>query len=263
MNGIFAGVDVGTTTTKAVVINGSKQVLGRFVRRSGIDLASAAIAAFEAAKIQARAPSDSIQAIVATGYGRMNVPFANDTKTEISCHGRGCFHYFPDAITVVDIGGQDCKIIKLNAQGRRIGFKMNRKCAAGTGAFLEEIAHKLEIPLGDLNGLAQTASETAQIGSFCTVFTATEVLDRIRSGERTGDIVRGLFDSVSKRIMEMDTLTSRVIMTGGVVAFNDIVVELMSARAGVQVEVAPHPQEMGAFGAALYAVELYQSSQDP
>jgi predicted CoA-substrate-specific enzyme activase len=163
----------------------------------------------------------------------------------------------------VDIGGQDCKIIKLNAQGRRIGFKMNRKCAAGTGAFLEEIAHKLEIPLGDLNGLAQTASETAQIGSFCTVFTATEVLDRIRSGERTGDIVRGLFDSVSKRIMEMDTLTSRVIMTGGVVAFNDIVVELMSARAGVQVEVAPHPQEMGAFGAALYAVELYQSSQDP
>ena len=263
-NRTFAGIDVGTTTTKAVVINVAKEVLGYFVRRSGTDLASAAMTAFEEAVARAGITRDTVQAIVATGYGRKNVPFdklragpfAHDTKTEIGCHGRGCHHYFPEAITVVDVGGQDSKVIKLDAQGRRVGFKMNRKCAAGTGAFLEEIARKLDIPISDLNGLAQTANKTAQIGSYCTVFTATEVLDRIRDGEKVDDIVRGLFDSVAKRIVEMDTLTGRVIMTGGVVAFNDIVAELLSARARVEVEIAPHPQEMGAFGAALFAKEL-------
>jgi predicted CoA-substrate-specific enzyme activase len=195
------------------------------------------------------------------------VSFAHGTKTEIACHGRGCYHYgcrLPEAITVVDIGGQDSKIIKLDAQGRRIGFKMNRKCAAGTGAFLEEMAHKLDIPIGHLNDLATAADRTAEIGSYCTVFTATEVLDRIRAGERVDEIVRGLFDSVAKRIVEMDTLVGRVMMTGGVVAFNPIVAELLSARIGIgraggSVEIAPHAQEMGAFGAALFAAELFRN----
>jgi predicted CoA-substrate-specific enzyme activase len=263
----FAGIDVGTTTTKAVIIDADNKVLGRFVRRSGTDLASRAAAVFEEAIRQGGIAPDTVQAIVATGYGRKNVPFdklragsfVHDTKTEIACHGRGCYHYFPEAITVVDIGGQDSKIIKLDAQGKRVDFKMNRKCAAGTGAFLEEIAHKLDIPIGDLNSLAQAASKTAQIGSYCTVFTATEVLDRIRAGEKVDDIVRGLFDSVAKRILEMDTLAGRVIMTGGVVAFNDIVAELLSTRARVKVEIAPFPQQMGAFGAALYAEESFRN----
>jgi predicted CoA-substrate-specific enzyme activase len=252
----FAGIDVGTTTTKAVIIANDGKILGRFVRRSGADLASAATAAFEEAMGQAKIDRETVHNIVATGYGRKNVPFAHDARTEIGCHGRGCYHYFPQAITVVDIGGQDNKIIKLDARGKRVGFKMNRKCAAGTGAFLEEMAYKLDIPVSDLNGLAQGTSETAQIGSYCTVFTATEVLDRIRDGEGVNSIVRGLFDSVAKRIVEMDTLTGRVVMTGGVVAFNKIVAELLSARSGVEVEIAPHPQEMGAFGAALFAREL-------
>jgi predicted CoA-substrate-specific enzyme activase len=258
-NRTFAGIDVGTTTTKAVVIDADNKVLGRFVRRSGTDLASRAAVAFEEAIRHGGIARDTIQAIVATGYGRKNVTFAHGTKTEIACHGRGCYHHFPEAITVVDIGGQDSKIIKLDGQGKRVDFKMNRKCAAGTGAFLEEIAHKLDIPIGDLNSLAQAASKTAQIGSYCTVFTATEVLDRIRAGEKVDDIVRGLFDSVAKRILEMDTLTGRVIMTGGVVAFNDIVAELLSTRARIKVEIAPFPQEMGAFGAALYAKELFSN----
>jgi predicted CoA-substrate-specific enzyme activase len=251
----FAGIDVGTTTTKAVIVDAEKKVIGCFVQRSGTDLAAAATAALEQAMAQAGITRDRIQAVVATGYGRRNVHFADEFKTEISCHGRGCYHYFPEAITVVDIGGQDNKIIKLDAQGRLAGFKMNRKCAAGTGAFLEEIAYRLDIPLEDLNNLAQDASETTQIGSYCTVFTATEVLDRIRAGEGVKNIIRGLFDSVVKRILEMDTLSGRVIMTGGVVAFNAIVAELLSSRAGTRVEIAPHPQEMGAFGAALSGQE--------
>ena len=254
-NRTFAGIDVGTTTTKAVVINANKEVLGYSVRRSGTDLTLAATTVLEEAMGQAEVTRDTVQAIVATGYGRRSVPFAHDTRTEISCHGRGCYHYFPEAITVVDIGGQDSKVIKLDAEGKGVGFKMNRKCAAGTGAFLEEIAHKLDIPIGDFNALAKAASKTARIGSYCTVFTATEVLDRIRAGEKTDEIIRGLFDSVVKRVLEMDTLVGRVIMTGGVVAFNDIVAELLNIRTGIKVEIAPHPQGMGAFGAALYAGE--------
>jgi predicted CoA-substrate-specific enzyme activase len=256
---LFSGIDVGTTTTKAVVIDTGKHVVGHFVRRSGTDLNAAALSAFGEAAEQAGVSPDTIQAIVATGYGRRSVTFAQSTKTEISCHGRGCHHYFPEEITVVDIGGQDSKIVKLDANGRRTGFKMNRKCAAGTGSFLEEIAHKLDIPIDGLNDLAKAARNTAQIGSYCTVFTATEVLDRIRAGEIVDDIVRGLFDSITKRIVEMDTLTGRVIMTGGVVAFNAIVADLLSARADIDVEISPHPQEMGAFGAALFALDEVSS----
>jgi len=253
----FAGIDVGTTTTKAVIIDAEGKLLGRAVRRSGADLTRAATTAFQEAVARAEIAKETIQYIVATGFGRRNVPLAHDSRTEISCHGRGCHHYFPEAITVVDIGGQDNKIIKLDAQGKRISFKMNRKCAAGTGAFLEEMAYRLDIPIEELDSLAQEASETTQLGSYCTVFTGTEVLDRIRAGEVKENIIRGLYDSVVKRILEMDTLSGRVIMTGGVVAFNPIVAEILSARAGTKAEIAPHPQEMGAFGAALSGQEIF------
>ncbi|NIV35254.1 MAG: ATPase [Anaerolineae bacterium] len=253
MSETFAGIDVGTTTTKAAIIDADRRLLGRAVCRSGADLVQAATTAYEDALADAGVARETVQFVVATGFGRRNVPFAQDTRTEISCHGRGCHHYYPEALTVVDIGGQDSKIIKLDAEGRRVGFQMNRKCAAGTGSFLEDIAHKLNLPLAELGGLARTTGKIAQIGSYCTVFSATEVLERIRAGEETADIARGLFDSVAKRILEMDTLTGRVVMTGGVVAHNPIVAELLSARAGVHVEIAPHPQVMGAFGAALIA----------
>ena len=246
---------MGTSTTKAVIIDAQKMVKGSFVKRSAADLKGSAIVAFEEAMKRAGISRDKVEFITATGYGRNNVSFAHDTKTEIACHSIGCYHYFPEAITVVDIGGQDSKIVKLDAQGHRISFKMNRKCAAGTGSFLEEIAYKLDIPLGDLDGLARDSRKETTIGSYCTVFTATEVLDRIRAGEKVEDIVKGLFRSVVKRITEMDVLTGRVVISGGVVAFNPIVAELLSAQLQREVAIAPHPQEMGAFGAALFAME--------
>jgi predicted CoA-substrate-specific enzyme activase len=198
---------------------------------------------------------DEISCIIATGFGRRSISFADQSKTEISCHSWGCYYYFPEEITVIDIGGQDNKVIKLDAGGRRTSFKMNRKCAAGTGAFLEEMAYKLDIPLSELEALARRSKGGTELGSFCTVFTATEVLDRIRGGEKLENLVRGLFNSVAKRILEMDTLTGRVIMSGGVVAYNPIVAEIISDRVKKKVEIAPHPQEMGAFGAALFAAE--------
>ncbi len=250
-----AGLDSGTSTTKAVVIDKKKGIVGSFVRRSGANLLESAEIAVEEALRQAGLQRNDIDYIVATGFGRRSISFAQESKTEISCHSRGCHYYFPEEITVIDIGGQDNKVVKLDAQGRKTSFKMNRKCAAGTGAFLEEMAYKLDIPLDDLEALARKSSRGTELGSFCTVFSATEVLDRIRGGERLEDIVRGLFNSVAKRILEMDTLTGRVIMSGGVVAHNPIVAEIIGERARKKVEIAPHPQEMGAFGAALFAAE--------
>lgn len=251
----YAGVDCGTTTTKAVVIDSTRRILGSHVRRSGANLLESAQEALAEALQSAGLDREELALIVATGFGRRSVSFAQESKTEISCHSRGCHYYYPEEITVIDVGGQDNKVVKLDASGRKISFKMNRKCAAGTGAFLEEMAYKLGLPVSDLEGLARRSTQGTELGSFCTVFTATEVLDRIRGGERVEDIVRGLFNSVAKRILEMERLRGRVIMSGGVVAHNPIVAEIISERAGVKVEIAPHPQEMGSFGAALFAAE--------
>lgn len=254
-NRYFTGLDSGTSTTKAVIIDGGYRIVGSFVRKSGADLLESATVALKEALRKAGIERSAVGHIVATGFGRRSISFADSSKTEISCHSKGCYHYFPEEITVIDIGGQDNKVIKLDADGRRSSFKMNRKCAAGTGAFLEEMAYKLDIPLSELEELARQSKQGTELGSFCTVFTATEVLDRIRGGQNLEDIVRGLFNSVAKRILEMDTLTGRVIMSGGVVAYNPIVAEIISQRARRKVEIAPHPQEMGAFGAALFGAE--------
>ena len=251
---IFAGIDVGASHTKVLLIDSNNQIMGRHVARSGTDFTANAEQCLELALQQADARLEDIAGAIATGYGRKNVAVAGDTKTEISCHARGCFHYFPMALTIIDIGGQDNKIIKLDDQGRRFDFKMNRKCAAGTGAFLEEMSLRLDIPLEEMNGLAQNSRENVELGSYCTVFSGTEVLEKIRMGTKVPDIVKGLFSSVIKRIMEMDTLTGQVAMTGGVVAHNPYLVKMIEERLGRSVLVPDHPQFSGALGAALFAL---------
>jgi len=203
----------------------------------------------------AGASQEEVAFSLSTGYGRKNVPFSNDTKTEIACHSKGCYYYYPMAMTIVDIGGQDNKIIKVDDQGRRLSFKMNRKCAAGTGAFLEEMSLRLDIPLEDMDRLARASEEMVELGSYCTVFSATEVLEKIRQGKKVPDIVKGLFYSVIKRILEMDSLTEKVVMTGGVVAHNPYLVNMVKEITGREVLVPEHPQLTGALGAALFAMQ--------
>ncbi|MGD2022891.1 MAG: acyl-CoA dehydratase activase, partial [Desulfobacterales bacterium] len=181
--------------------------------------------------------------------------FARDTKTEIGCHAKGCFLYFPFATTIIDIGGQDNKIIKLDPSGKRTGFKMNRKCAAGTGAFLEEMAMRLDVSLDEMNGLASRSDNMVKLGSFCTVFSATEVLENIRQGKKLPDIVKGVFYSMIKRVLEMDALTEKVVMTGGVVAHNAYMVKMTEEMIGRKILVPEYPQLTGAIGAALYAMQ--------
>jgi predicted CoA-substrate-specific enzyme activase len=251
---LFCGVDVGASSTKLVLLDNDRAVRGRSIRRSGVDYAATARACLEEALETARAEVGQIRRTVSTGYGRRNVEFSDDARTELSCHGVGCFHHFPRAITIVDIGCQDNKIIRLDETGRRVDFKMNRKCAAGTGAFLEEIALRLDLELGELERLAGSTQEAVRLNSFCTVFASTEILSHLRRGEPLADLVRGAFESVVNRVAEMDRLDGEVVLTGGVVAHNPTTAEIFADKLGGEVKVPPHPQFTGALGAALTAL---------
>jgi predicted CoA-substrate-specific enzyme activase len=255
MTEVFVGVDVGSSRTKAVVLDKEKFLRGRSVLRSGTDFQMSAERCLEKALVMAGTERSHVARCVSTGYGRNNVAFSDDTKTEIGCHAKGCYHYFPMAITVIDIGGQDNKVIKLDAKGRRLNFKMNRKCSAGTGAFLEEMSLRLSIPLEEMDSLARKALNTVELGSYCTVFSATEVLEKIRQGKAVPDIVKGLFLSIIKRVLEMDLLSEKIVMTGGVVAHNPYLVDMMRAITGRDVLVPEYPQFTGAVGAALFAMD--------
>ena len=252
---IYVGTDVGASRTKVAILDSEQNLIGHGVKKSGTDFAATADACLSVALNMANADANAIARSVSTGYGRKNVSYSQDIKTEIGCHAKGCFLYFPFASTVIDIGGQDNKIIKLDANGMRTGFKMNRKCAAGTGAFFEEMAMRLDVPLEDMDRLARQSENMVKLGSFCTVFSATEVLENIRQGKQLPDIVKGVFFSMIKRVLEMDSLTDKVVMTGGVVAHNPYLVTMAAEIIGREILTPEYPQLTGAIGAALYALE--------
>jgi predicted CoA-substrate-specific enzyme activase len=251
---IYVGTDLGSSRTKLAVLDADKNLIGYAIKKSGTDFTATAKDCLEISLNMADAEQADIVKTIATGYGRKNVSYADDSKTEIGCHAGGCYLYFPQEITVIDIGGQDNKIIKLDEAGRRTSFKMNRKCAAGTGAFLEEMSARLDIPLEEMDGLAARSENMVKLGSFCTVFSATEVLENIRHGKKIDDIVKGVFFSVIRRVLEMDSMTENVVMTGGVVAHNPYLVQMAEEMISRKILVPEHPQLTGAIGAALYAM---------
>jgi len=253
---VFVGLDIGSSRTKVAVIDADREVLGHAVRKSGTDFTATAAACLDESLEMAGFRRDGIASAISTGYGRANVAFVTTRhKTEIGCLSRWGRDRFHGAITIIDIGGQDNKVIKLDPDGRRAGFKMNRKCAAGTGAFLEEMPMRLDIPLEAMDGLARQSQEMVKLGSYCTVFSATEVLENIRHGKKVPDIVKGLFYSVVRRVLEMDSHAGRVVMTGGVVAHNPYIVEMAGEMTGRPVLFPELPQLAGAIGAALYALD--------
>ena len=255
---IYVGADVGASRTKVAVLNSEKKLIGYAVKKSGTNFTATAQECLDISLKMADARETNIINAISTGYGRKNVSFAGDTKTEIGCHASGCYLYFPKAITIIDIGGQDNKIIKLDQAGRRTSFKMNRKCAAGTGAFLEEMSARLDVPLENMDELASHSEDMVKLGSFCTVFSATEVLENIRHGKKIEDIVKGVFFSVIRRVLEMDSMTENVVMTGGVVAHNPYLVKMTEEMIGRAILIPEHPQLTGAIGAALYAMDSNQ-----
>ena len=259
----FCGIDIGASAAKLALIDEKGRTVAKALRRSGVDYAEVAGRCLAEALAAAGLAREQVGGVVSTGYGRDNVPWADARRTEVACHGQGAWFYFRKRMTVIDIGAQDSKVIHLDDKGRRTSFKMNRKCAAGTGAFLEEIALRLDLPVSALNGLAERSTKEVTLGSFCTVFTATEILARIRAGEKVEDIVKGAFRSVVKRLLEMDTVDGALVMTGGVVAHNPFLVTLVEEAFGQRALVPPDPQHVGAFGAALAAMENAEGAKQP
>lgn len=255
MGDFYLGLDLGSSWSKAVLLDASGEVAARAIKRTGIRFEEAAETLRDEALAAAGTDLSHLAQTCSTGYGRRNVPFAQSRRTEISCHARGAWHFFPQECDVVDIGGQDNKIIHVRADGSVANFLMNRKCAAGTGAFVEEIAHRLDIPLDRLETYAEAATKEITLASFCTVFSATEVIRLIREGEGPENLCRGIFNSVIARVVEMGPLGKHIVLTGGVAAAFPIVAQIMAAKTGATVDVPPHSQYAGALGAALSARE--------
>jgi (R)-2-hydroxyacyl-CoA dehydratese activating ATPase len=251
----FAGIDVGSLSSDAVIIDDAGQIVGSSITETGAHSTKAAQRALDLALAQAGIAAGDLAFTVATGYGRVSVPAADKTVTEISCHGVGAFELFPNTRTVIDIGGQDSKAISLNAEGKVVDFVMNDKCAAGTGRFLEVMAEKLDSSLGELGGLSLAADGEVSISSVCTVFAESEVVSLVARNHPRDQIVKGLHRAIVNRVAAMVGglgVIEAVTMSGGV-AKNLGVVALMEERLGVKIQVPPEPQIVGAYGAALLA----------
>ena len=255
MKGYFAGVDIGSTMTKVVIVNDN--ILASTIGPTGPEHRKLAHRVMEEALDKLKLPFIDITYIVATGYGRVNVPFADRQITEISCHARGVAHLVPTARTVIDIGGQDCKGIKLR-NGKAVDFAMNDKCAAGTGRFLEVIAEALGIKLEDMGELSVKAKKAAEISNICTVFAELEVVSKLAEGVPVEELVAGLHQSIATRIygtVRRLKIQKDVVVTGGG-AKNTGLVKALEEKLGYHVIVPPEPLLTGALGAALFGRDI-------
>ena len=257
----FAGVDIGSTMTKVVIMN--RAIVASVIGPTGPEHRKLANRVMEEALAKAKLSFDDITYVVATGYGRINVPFADKQITEISCHARGVSYLLPEVRTVIDIGGQDCKAIKLN-NGRAVDFVMNDKCAAGTGRFLEVAAEGLGVKLEDMGRLSLEAKNVVEIGSTCTVFAAQEVVAQLSAGVPLPDIIAGLHEAIATRIYGMVRrlkIEREVALTGGG-AKNIGLVRALEAKLGFPVLVPPEPLLTGAIGAALLGEDIVKKAAE-
>jgi predicted CoA-substrate-specific enzyme activase len=260
-NQYFAGIDIGSTMTKAVIMNDA--VLASVIGPTGPEHRKLANRVMEEALSKAGLSFTDITYVVATGYGRINVPFADKQITEISCHARGVGYLLPEASTVIDIGGQDCKAIRL-AGGRVVDFVMNDRCAAGTGRFLEVTAEGLGVKLNDMGRLSLEAKNRVEIGSTCTVFAAQEVVAQLAVGVLLPDIIAGLHEAIASRIYGMARrlkIEREVALTGGG-AKNIGLVRALEAKLGYPVLVPPEPLLTGAIGAALLGKDIVKKAAE-
>lgn len=250
----YAGVDVGSRTAKVVLLDGDTTLATHLIS-TGPDSAETSVQVLEGALEAAGLRLGDISGIVTTGYGRYIAPFPHRSVTEIACHARGVNRVFPTARTVLDMGGQDCKAIRVDALGRHTNFVMNDKCAAGTGRFLEILARSLGVPLEEIGPRSLEAPGTVPVSSLCAVFAKQEVLLRRRGGARLDDLLAGVHDAVADRVfrlLQKVGLEKDFVITGGI-AQNPGVVRRLEAMAGVSALIPPQPQYTGALGAAWLA----------
>ncbi|MDY6855037.1 MAG: acyl-CoA dehydratase activase [Thermodesulfobacteriota bacterium] len=254
---IVSGVDVGSLCTKTVILNGDGEILSFDIIRSGHYYQGAADESLENALKTAGMKRKDIRYILGTGYGRSSISHADSEVTEITCHARGARKLFPRARTVIDIGGQDSKVIGIGEGGIVNNFVMNDKCAAGTGRFLEVMASALSVDIDDMGKLYFASQNKVEVSSMCTVFAESEVISLFAQGHKKADIAAGIAHAIARRIMGMIGqvgLKEEVVMSGGV-AKNAGVVGAIEERLKIKLKVAKEPQIVGALGAAIIASE--------
>ncbi len=252
---LCVGIDAGSRAVKVVLMDAeTSEVMASGVADQGVDHGAIALHLFEGVLERGGFDAGNVSRTVATGYARNGVSFADTTITEITCHGCGVHRLMPDAMTVIEIGGQDSKFLRLNSDGLVYDFAMNDRCAAGTGRFLELVAHRLEVGLQKLGEMAKLSEKPAAISSMCAVFAETEIIGLLASGIAAEDIAAGVQASIATRVSVMAGRNIRppVVFTGGVAMIPGMD-KALEAALGQAISVAPNPQMTGALGAALLA----------
>jgi (R)-2-hydroxyacyl-CoA dehydratese activating ATPase len=251
---ITAGIDIGSITTKAALVEDGRILCGR-IDFTGYNSEAAGKSIFTELLEVSGVTRDRVARIVATGYGRNSVTMADRAVTEITCHAAGAYFLNPKIRSIIDIGGQDSKVIVLDDNGKTRDFAMNDKCAAGTGRFLEVMARALESNLDEFGVLSLEAESPSPISSMCTVFAESEVISLISKGESRKNIIAGIHESIATRVAAMANrvgLREPVMMTGGV-ARNVGLVKALEKKLGMRLEVNEYAQLNGAIGAAVIA----------
>lgn len=258
------GVDIGSLTAKSVVMNPDCKIVSYKVIQGKIVDETAAIESLRLALDDGRLTEDDVGFLITTGYGRSMVTFGDKNITEISCHARGAKFLFPDVRTVIDIGGQDSKVISLNSEGSVINFGMNDKCAAGTGRFLEVMAGALDVPLEEMGPLSLSSEAPAFISSICTVFAESEVISLRARRQSKQNIIAGIHEAIGRRMHSMVNqagMTPPAMISGGV-AKNVGVVRVLERLLQTKIIVPLEPQIVGALGAAIFASEELKRRQE-
>ncbi len=260
-----AGVDVGSTQTKAVIIGEDRNIVSRALIDTGANVVKAAEKAFLLALNDGNVREEEVSYVIGTGYGRYKVTFGNTQITEISCHGRGAVKMFPGTRTVLDMGGQDTKAISVSEAGEIVDFCMNDKCAAGTGRFLGAASMALDIPLDDLGPTALNSQKPVKISTTCTVFAETEVLSWLGKGKKIQDILMGVHKSIASRsvsLLRRVGISEEITFTGGV-AKNTGMIQVLNETLEKKMNVSEDSHFMGALGAALFALDHIVASRNP
>lgn len=259
---IFAGIDAGSRAVKAVLLDDTLAILASAIRDQGPGQEQIVNEVMDELLHKSRTSRGDIARVIATGYGRGRVAAAGSTITEITCQAAGVRHLVPDAATIIDIGGQDSKVIRLDAEGRVRDFAMNDRCAAGSGRFLEMAAARLNIPLCDLQTEGPGATVAAPINSTCAVFAETEIVGLLASGEAPANIMAGIRRAIAVRVTAMAgaLIGNPVVLTGGVALVAGMG-DALSEALGHSVTIAPHTQTTGAIGAAILAASDYRAAE--
>lgn len=261
---IAAGVDVGSTQTKAVIMsdNGGVKILARSLVDTGANVQRAAERAFDSCCQQACLHSSDVGFVVGTGYGRYKIAFGNTQMTEITCHAKGAHFLCPGTRTVIDMGGQDSKAISVGTSGEVLDFVMNDKCAAGTGRFLANSAEVMGISLDEVGPLSLLAKYPVKMATVCTVFVESDILSYLAQGKMAEDILGGVHIAIAKRTLSLArrlNIEPEITMTGGV-ARNTGMVRALEEVIERKLQVSPDAQYIGAVGAALFALEKLDQS---